>query len=89
MKLAGKVSVPAARLIVTIEDDGQGFDMDAVLMGQNKKNFGLTTMRERAEGIGGYLDVQTLIGGGTRVIVSVPCEETAPASETPIYETTD
>jgi len=79
----------ASRLLVTIEDDGRGFDMDTMLKGQNKKNFGLTTMRERAEGIGGYLDVQTLIGGGTRVIVSVPCEEAAPASETPIHETTD
>jgi len=79
----------ASRLLVTILDDGRGFDMDTMLKGQNKKNFGLTTMRERAEGIGGYLDVQTLIGGGTRVIVSVPCEEAAPASETPIHETTD
>ena len=64
----------ASRLLVTIEDDGQGFDMDTMLKGQNKKNFGLTTMHERAEGIGGYLDVQTQIGGGTRIIVSVPCE---------------
>jgi two-component system nitrate/nitrite sensor histidine kinase NarX len=79
----------ASRLLVTIQDDGRGFDMDTMLKGQNKKNFGLTTMRERAEGIGGYLDVQTLIGGGTRVIASVPCEETAPSSETPIHETTD
>jgi signal transduction histidine kinase len=79
----------ASRLLVTIQDDGRGFDMDTMLKGQNKKNFGLTTMRERAEGIGGYLDVQTVIGGGTRVMVSVPCEEAAPASETPIHETTD
>jgi len=78
-----------SRLLVTIQDDGQGFDMDTMLKGQNKKNFGLTTMRERAEGIGGYLDVQTQIGGGTRVIISVPCEEAAFAPEAPIHETTD
>jgi len=64
----------AARLVVSIEDDGQGFDMDSVLTGQNKKNFGLTTMHERAESIGGSLDVQTQIGGGTRIAISVPCE---------------
>jgi signal transduction histidine kinase len=63
--------------------------MDAMLTGQNKKNFGLTTMRERVEGIGGTLDVQTQIGGGTRIIVSVPCQETISASDAPVHETTD
>jgi two-component system nitrate/nitrite sensor histidine kinase NarX len=76
-----------ARLVVSIEDDGQGFDMDAVLTKQNKKNFGLTTMQERAEGIGGLLDVQTQIGGGTRISVSVPCEPgPAPEATMPVEE---
>jgi len=79
-----------ARLVVSVQDDGQGFDMDAVLSGQNKKSFGLTTMHERASGIGGFLDVQTQIGSGTRVTISVPCEpEPAPTSPTPIEEETD
>ncbi len=60
------------RLRVTIQDDGQGFDMDAVLCGQNRKNFGMTTMRERAEAIGGRLDILTQLGSGTRVSVMVP-----------------
>jgi signal transduction histidine kinase len=78
------------RLIVCIEDDGQGFDMDAVLTGQNKKNFGLTTMNERAASIGGLLDVRTQIGGGTRITVSVPCEpELAPERQVPLEEVTD
>ncbi len=79
-----------ARLLVSIEDDGQGFDMDAMLTGQNKKNFGLTTMSERASSIGGMLDVQTHIGGGTRIMVSVPCEsEPAPKREASFEEITD
>jgi signal transduction histidine kinase len=78
-----------ARLLVSVQDDGQGFDMDAVLGGQNKKNFGLTTMHERASGIGGFLDVQTQMGSGTRITVSVPCEEPAPAPEAPIQDGTD
>jgi len=78
------------RLIVSIEDDGQGFDMDAVLTGQNKKNFGLTTMNERAASIGGLLDVRTQIGGGTRITVSVPCEpELAPERQVSLEEVTD
>ncbi len=76
-----------ARLQVTIEDDGPGFDMDAVLMGQNKKSFGLTTMRERTDGIGGMLDVQTQIGGGTCIRILVPCEpEPAPEMTVPLEE---
>jgi signal transduction histidine kinase len=78
------------RLVVCIEDDGQGFDMDAVLTGQNKKNFGLTTMNERAASIGGLLDVRTQIGGGTRITVSVPCDpELAPERQVPLEEITD
>jgi two-component system nitrate/nitrite sensor histidine kinase NarX len=80
----------STRLVVTIEDDGQGFDMDAVLKGQNKKNFGLTTMHERAEGIGGFLDIQTQVGGGTRISISVPCESgPAPEATEPLEEVTD
>ena len=76
-----------ARLAASIQDDGQGFDMDAVLRGQNRKNFGLTTMQERAGSIGGFLDVQTQIGGGTRISVSVPCEpEPTLTPEAPIEE---
>jgi two-component system nitrate/nitrite sensor histidine kinase NarX len=78
-----------ARLLVSVQDDGQGFDMDAVLGGQNKKSFGLTTMHERASGIGGFLDVQTQVGDGTRITVSVPCEEPAPVPEAPIQDGTD
>lgn len=80
----------AARLVVSIQDDGQGFDMDAVLKGQNRKNFGLTTMQERVASIGGFLDVQTQIGGGTRISAAVPCEpEPMPALDTPIEDGMD
>ncbi len=62
------------QLRVTVQDDGHGFDMDAVLRGQNRKNFGITTMHERAESIGGTLDIATGLGWGTRVTVTVPIE---------------
>jgi nitrate/nitrite-specific signal transduction histidine kinase len=44
-------------------------------------------MQERAGSIGGFLDVQTQIGGGTRISVSVPCEpEPTLTPEAPIEE---
>jgi PAS domain S-box-containing protein len=63
------VSGPLAQ--ITIRDDGQGFDPSAVatLQGQG---FGLQAMRERAEGLGGYLEVISQPGQGTQVVARVP-----------------
>jgi len=56
---------------VTVEDDGRGFD-PAKLATENTKQFGLRFMGERAEGVGGSLQVRSAPGRGTRVIVRVP-----------------
>jgi signal transduction histidine kinase len=61
-------------LRVVIQDDGQGFDLDAVLHGQNRKSFGMTTMSERTGAIGGSLDIFTMQGAGTCVTVTVPLD---------------
>lgn len=59
------------RLELTIGDDGRGFtptnaDRPAT------RTFGLATMRERAEGLGGTLRIVSEPGAGTRIIVTVP-----------------
>ncbi len=59
------------RLRLKVEDDGIGFDL-AKLGGTG---LGLTTMKERAEGIKGRLEVESAPGKGTRVTVEVPLEE--------------
>jgi two-component system nitrate/nitrite sensor histidine kinase NarX len=56
-------------LRVTVEDDGVGWDRRAE---QNGLHFGLQTMRERAEGVGGRLEIHTAPGGGTRVVATFP-----------------
>jgi two-component system nitrate/nitrite sensor histidine kinase NarX len=61
-------------LRVTIEDDGRGFDLERVQCAQNRHSFGMATMRERAEMIGGELDIQTMAEVGTRVTIQVPLE---------------
>ena len=58
---------------ITIEDDGKGFIPEQVM--QKKLHFGLKTMRERAEAIGGKLAVESAPGKGTRVIVILPFKE--------------
>ncbi len=58
---------------ITIEDDGKGFVPEQVV--GKKLHFGLKTMRERAEAIGGNLAVESAPGKGTRVIVILPFKE--------------
>ncbi len=54
-----------------ISDDGQGFDPVASARGVTPR-FGLSTMRERAEAVGGILTVETTTGAGTTVAVRLP-----------------
>lgn len=56
-----------AEAIVSIADDGRGFDAAA-----KNGGFGLHTMGERAEEAGGRLEVESEPGYGTRVIAAVP-----------------
>ncbi len=56
---------------VRIRDDGRGID-PAVLDGQRAGHFGLFGMRERAELIGGRLEIWSEVGAGTEVDLTVP-----------------
>ena len=53
---------------VVIEDNGLGFDPAALRPG----HFGLQSMRERAVGMGGTLDVLSTDGVGTQIRVRIP-----------------
>lgn len=58
-------------LTVEVTDDGRGFDR-ADLSSAALPRFGLETMRERAEGIGGSFEIVSGDHGGTTVTVKVP-----------------
>jgi signal transduction histidine kinase/ligand-binding sensor domain-containing protein len=57
-------------LTLTIADDGQGFDASRPTIGTD--HYGLTTMRERAQQIGGRLTITSTPGTGTTVEAVVP-----------------
>ncbi len=68
-----KFDLGADLTVVTIEDDGGGFDPAAV--DQNlQPHFGMQTMQERAEGVGGHLQFHSRRGQGTRVVVTLPVD---------------
>lgn len=61
------------RLIVVIEDDGRGFDVERVLeSGPLGEHLGLADMRERARYLGGKLTVESRPGEGTMVRLAAP-----------------
>ncbi len=66
-----RFEVEAGQVKVTIEDDGRGFDPEQVRDHKGLR-FGIQTMRERVEGVGGTLEINTGPGKGTRVIARLP-----------------
>ncbi|HWQ11198.1 MAG TPA: sensor histidine kinase [Roseiflexaceae bacterium] len=63
-----------ARLALSVRDDGPGFDPHEVARRAGRSNWGLTSMRERAELIGARLTVASRPGHGTEVTVTLPLE---------------
>jgi signal transduction histidine kinase len=57
-------------LTMTIADNGRGFD-ERVLPSLEPAHFGLSTMQERAEEIGGHLELCSTPGQGTQVTVTI------------------
>jgi signal transduction histidine kinase len=55
-------------VVLEIADNGVGFDPDAPHNG-----LGITNLRQRAESLGGTLDVEPAAAGGSRLVWSVPC----------------
>ncbi len=69
------------RLIV--EDDGIGFHLDSKAKAARKpgRGLGLTSMRERADLLGGRLEIETAPGRGTTIFVYVPVAKLLPESK--------
>jgi len=69
-----KINVHAAEgtLRITIVDDGIGFNPDKINQAGAHHGWGLMTMAERAEAIGGRFSLESEAGRGTRVTVEVP-----------------
>ena len=57
-------------LVVSVADDGCGFDVAST--DAQVDHYGLALMKERVESIGGTLWIDTRLGGGTRILASLP-----------------
>lgn len=54
---------------IVVDDNGKGFDVDSQ---SEMGNMGLKLIRDRVEMLGGYLNVDSILGQGTRVTFQIP-----------------
>jgi signal transduction histidine kinase len=66
--VALRLTCDAGHLVLEVQDDGAGFDPSASFPG----HLGLQSMRERAERLGGSLDITSTPGQGTRIRATLP-----------------
>ena len=72
-KVKVQVAEDDAMVLVIIEDDGIGFDPEAVENDLDKRNrFGLFSVRERLNDLGGWLEISSEQGKGCKVVMAVP-----------------
>ncbi len=65
-----RISEDNGTVTFVVEDDGRGFDVTEELLGRG--GFGLHSMRERMEMIGGTVVTDSAPGRGTRVVAELP-----------------
>ncbi|MFC1996838.1 GAF domain-containing sensor histidine kinase [Chloroflexota bacterium] len=64
--------------LLEIEDDGDGYDVDAVDASyEHRGSLGMVNMRERTELLNGLLNIESINGLGTKVSVLIPLTEEA------------
>ncbi len=79
------LSISQEQLCASIEDDGKGFESEHE-NNHTKAKYGLSIMRERAFEIGGQIEIESVEGKGSRVVLYIPIngEERKSANESDV-----
>jgi len=80
---AHKVKVSVRRvnehIQIDVEDDGKGFDsVQAISTGIEDTKFGLFSIRQRLEQLGGYFEMDSEPGRGSKIMMTAPLKLTIP-----------
>jgi signal transduction histidine kinase len=73
-----KVSIRkvGSEMYVSVEDDGRGFDLEKIAATAVREGgFGLFSIRERLEQLGGRLEIESAPGCGTKATLIVPLKQ--------------
>ena len=62
-------------LKVIVEDDGKGFNVEKVMSSEAEGKLGLFGMQERASLINGKLAIESTLGMGTTIYITIPLHE--------------
>lgn len=68
-------------LLITVEDDGKGFDPRRLEGADAGRGLGLVGVRERVAGLGGTFHLESSPGKGTRLSVELPARPVPPETE--------
>ena len=75
-RTAVRLVASAPNIILRIEDDGKGFEVNKRLSDSlTEKRMGLSSMEERAGLLGGNISIQSTPGEGTKIKVEIPIRE--------------
>jgi two-component system sensor histidine kinase DegS len=75
-QIAVQIDIAEASVKIVVEDNGKGFDVASVLEGGN---MGIKVIKERVEMLGGFMDVESALGRGSRITFQIPTGATAQA----------
>jgi signal transduction histidine kinase len=70
-----QLSNVANNLHCLVHDDGVGFDASSVLSCKERRGLGLVGIRERLIAVGGTLQIDSVVGRGTELLVKIPVEK--------------
>jgi len=73
--ISARLAAGDGRVELEVADDGQGFDVEGESLGPG---MGITGIRERAREIGGEVTVESVFGGGARVLLALPFSAPSP-----------
>jgi len=63
-------------ITICVTDDGRGFDLESYVKKRGKlSGFGLFNIRERLVHLGGNMNIETKLGRGCKVFITVPLEQ--------------
>jgi PAS domain S-box-containing protein len=63
---------PSCGVVLSLRDNGRGFNPSLVCAADHSGHFGLRQMRERIMDLGGTLDIRSATGRGTELLITLP-----------------
>ncbi|UCG58726.1 MAG: ATP-binding protein, partial [Phycisphaerales bacterium] len=72
-KIEVRVGSVDGQIQVSVEDDGVGFEPDQVTsVSSGTSGFGLFSIRQRLEELGGHIEIESRVGRGCRAVMRAP-----------------